>query len=398
MMQHASLKIATVPYRSIQCSTRKSPLASFKNQRCCRLLSTQATDKSDASTAQGSPVAAPPNQSLVDTWFRWTNGSSVVDLKEFIKERPKLDGWSEIYSLGRKYSPPSPTPTQTQPAPEPKSYITRWFQKHGLRGQGHRMEVAGRMFQAARRQAMDPRWYGPGRIGRDFQSRHAVLTMHFWFLHHRLSTESPFYTHEIDQHGSFLMAVESLEHYWSDSTSRLRNFGINEWTMSKHMNLLQKVSFAHMQHYDRCFALENPVARKEELRIAVRRHVLGEDWLQRPQPQHVQPDGTAVAILNDVVDRLVAYIECQHVNILERMPDSYFHQGHILWVDLPDFSNIKDNQGKPLELKPLHEEDILPIPWEQHWTLSGEKYYWNLDTNLTQTEHPGSGGGHSVKN
>jgi cytochrome b pre-mRNA-processing protein 3 len=381
MMQLRSLKLASLPYKSQYWS---SLLASSKSQRC---LSTQTADEATitASIDSSAPITG---NFVVDSWFRWTNGSSVVDLKSIVQDPPKLDRRSKITWGAPAYQPPPPKSVSDDNAQQQqhKSYLSRWYQKNSLKGQTRRMQVAGRMFQAARRQANDPRWYGPGRIGRDFQSRHAMVTMHLWFLHHRLSIESPYYTHEIDEHGSRLMVEELMDCFWTDSTSRLRDFGINEWTMSKHISLMQKVSFGHLQHYDKCFTQLEGDVRTEELKIAIRRHVLGEDWVRRPQPQH-----STDAILNDIVDRLVAYMQCQYVNILERMPDSFFHEGNILWVDVPDFSDLKDNRGRRIEARPLHPDDIVPIPWEQHWTLAGEKFYWNVYTDKTQMEHPGNG-------
>ena len=93
---------------------------------------------------------------------------------------------------------------------------------------------------------------------------------------------------------------------------------------------------------------------------------------------------------NDLVKRLTMYVEYQHVNLLEGVPDDYFWEGRIPWGDIPRFDDMKDNDGK--ELKEMGDAvpglELFPKPWQKCLTDAGHSYYWNKDTNETSWKPP----------
>ena len=93
---------------------------------------------------------------------------------------------------------------------------------------------------------------------------------------------------------------------------------------------------------------------------------------------------------DDQLRRLAAYVEYQYANIVMGVPDTYFWEGRIPWGNIPDFSGMKDNDGKALgEL-----EDIavgleeIPKPWMKTLTDAGDTYYWNTESNETTWKRP----------
>lgn len=273
-----------------------------------------------------------------------------------------------------------------------KNIFQRMFQKYSVSEQKNRILVAESLFQAATSQASDPRWYGPGRIGRDFRSYQALLTMHVWFLHKRLLAD------EDDPHNAALVQEELFDIFWIDSSNRMRAHGVNEMLINKNLKKVQQYSFMHMFHYDHCYTgelLDNPVDRLDALKMTIKTHVLllpslsdesddkenGEEIEEKILQKHIEHD--------DQAERMAWYVETQFQNILIDLPDSFFKKSRIAWVDLPSFDGMVDgNTGKELPERPLHSEDILPPDWTKSIANDGSYYYWNLKTREAVWERP----------
>lgn len=228
--------------------------------------------------------------------------------------------------------------------------------------------MGDRLFSAAQRRANDPIWYGPGRIGREFRARHAMLTMHIWFLHKRLVTD------KVDPHFSLLVQEELFDILWNDTLTRIRAQGVNELTVNKHLKDIQELTFLHLTHYDHAFAsfVDAPQKRFEELSALVWIHIL------------LKEDDVS----DDHLQRLVAYIDAQYHNIMFELPEEYFREGRIAWVNIPNFDGMKDSKGNVLENVPLNPEDVLPTGWYSALTDAGKTYYWNPDTSMVQWNRP----------
>ena len=223
------------------------------------------------------------------------------------------------------------------------------------------------------------RWFGPGRIGRDFRSYQALLTMHIWFLHKRLINDNE------DPHRAALIQEELFDIFWTDSSNRMRAHGVNEWLINKNLKTVQQYTFMHLFHYDHCYTgelLENPEHRLEELKNLVNAHIL----LLSPD------DETALNLHDDQAERIAWYIETQYQNIVLDLPDDFYRKARIAWTDLPSFDKMIDgNTGKELPEQPIDPEDILPDRWVRNIANDGTYYYWNVDTRQAQWERPSSG-------
>mmetsp|Transcript_15533 Transcript_15533/g.35600 ORF Transcript_15533/g.35600 Transcript_15533/m.35600 type:complete len:258 (+) Transcript_15533:531-1304(+) len=256
--------------------------------------------------------------------------------------------------------------------------------------------MAESLFQAATSQASDPRWYGPGGIGRDFRSYQAIMTMHVWFLHKRLLADAT------DPHEAALVQEELFDILWIDSSNRMRAHGVNEMLVNKNLKKVQQYTFMHMFHYDHCYSgdlLDNPSDRLEALKMTIKRHVLllpsltdendddgngnddesvvDEDILQK----HVEHD--------DQAERIAWYIETQFQNIMHDLPDSFFQKARIAWVDLPSFDRLIDgNTGNELPQRAIDPEDLLPLGWTKSIANDGSYYYWNMKTREAVWDRP----------
>lgn len=215
------------------------------------------------------------------------------------------------------------------------------------------------------------RWYGPGHVGRDFRARHAILTMHLWFLHKRLiSTDKV----AADNHSALLVQEELFDIFWDDTQKRIREQGVAEMTVGKHLNDVQQYTFQHLTHYDHAFTEFElkPKARFEELCGILWVHVL-----QREDD-----------FCSDQVQRMAYYIDTQYNNIMNRLPETYWTEGRLAWVDIPDFTKLRDNKGKILPEVPLDPYDLLPEGWYKALSNAGEAYYWNPEERTAQWQRP----------
>lgn len=242
--------------------------------------------------------------------------------------------------------------------------------RYSLRGQQHRIHTAEAFYQAASRQGADPRWFGPGRIARDFRSRHSLITMHIWFLHKRLIADA------VDRELALMIQEELFNILWDDTTCRIRQQGVGELLVNKHLLQVQQYTFLHLTHYDHAYTefLNKPAERLKELRKIVWQHILVRD----EEAEH----------RNDHLDRLAWYVEANYQNIMMDWPDQYYREARVAWVDLPDFSSMVDANGEPMEEKPLHPDDVLPSPWQRNITMRGVEYYWNPATMKSTWTRP----------
>jgi len=246
-------------------------------------------------------------------------------------------------------------------------YFSKLYNQYSITEQQNRIIMADRLFRFAQIRADDPRWYGPGRIGRDFRPRHAMLTMHLWFLQKRLIKNK-------DQN-SLLTQEELFEVFWDDTLKRIRAEGLSEMTINKHLKDVQQFTFQHLTHYDHAFAEYElkPKARYEEICGIVWIHIL-----QRAEKFN-----------SDQVQRLAFYIDAQFNNIHNLLPEEYWKEGQMAWIDIPSFKNLTDNAtGEVLPEKTVYEEDVLPKGWYKALTTAGEPYYWNPTQVSSQWEKP----------
>jgi len=258
--------------------------------------------------------------------------------------------------------------TSSLPSKE-KGIMSKMWDKYSPQGQHHRILIGERLFRSAEQRSSDPIWYNEGRIGRQFRPRHAMLTLHVWLLHKRLVAD----TH--DPHTSLLIQEELFDILWNNTRARIRAEGVNELTVNKHLKDVQQVTFQQCTHLDHAFSdfeTTDFEKRSEEIAAAIWMHILLKDE----------------EALNDHIRRLTAYVEYQFTNILHQLPDKYFREGRIAWGSIPDFSEMADNEGNPLEEPTIHKDDWLPGKWASAITEAGETYYWNIETSKAQWERP----------
>ena len=179
-----------------------------------------------------------------------------------------------------------------------------------------------------------------------------------------------------------MIQEELFDILWTDSTNRMRAHGVNEFLMTKNLKAVQQYTFMHCFHYDHCYTdlLDKPKERLEELKNLVQTHIL----LVNPE------DHLAIENSMDQAERIAWYIESQYINIIHDLPDELYRKARIAWVDLPDFSDLKDAKGKILE--PIMESDkakeSIPKFWVKTIANDGTYFYWNTETRESQWENP----------
>lgn len=283
------------------------------------------------------------------------------------------------------------------------------------------------------------RWYGPGRIPRTFRSRHAMVTMHLWFLHKRLIAANVPNGPLLGDHDTALRVQEELfEIFWNDTLCRIRAEGVREMSVTKSLLQVQQFTFLHLFHYDHIYQhlassqshLDHPKdasapgeeedgdastesfpaapatpppimegadqgdveeidplsvldpsldLRKVENRITELKKLI---WM------HIMVRDPQAKESDDHLTRLAWYIEAQYQNILVDWPGQYVSEARVAWVEPPDFHRLETNKGKVLPDIPIHTDDLLPEPWLTNITLRGATYYWNPKTGQSQWERP----------
>jgi cytochrome b pre-mRNA-processing protein 3 len=168
---------------------------------------------------------------------------------------------------------------------------------------------------------------------------------------------------------------ELFDIFWHDTKARIRAEGVNELTVNKHLKDVQQVTFQHLTHYDHAYSEYElmPAKRFEELAGLVWMHVLLKD----------EEDVT-----DDQLKRLAFYVDAQYNNIMHELPKPYFEEGRIAWVDIPDFTGLRDAKGSIVPERPIHPDDALPKDWFMALTDAGTKYYYNPVTKETRWDRP----------
>ena len=260
-------------------------------------------------------------------------------------------------------------------------------------------------------------WYGPGRIGRDFRSRHAVLTFHIWLLHKRLLLqEHPHLqpgpqplledipeedlktiprARRKDYNMCHDMDGELFNIFWDNTTCRIRALNVYELSVNKHLQNVQKYTFLHLVQYDHAYTDE--LLRNSTERMNFLRRLVALQWLR---PKSIDQRNKAYdrgIVLNDDqlfdhaddiedvyrntanhIDRIVHYIDVQVQNILYDLPYDHFINGHVQYVPLPQFANLHDTSspisidttnttanhptGRKLDNLPFMEYPDTPVP------------------------------------
>ena len=83
---------------------------------------------------------------------------------------------------------------------------------------------------------------------------------------------------------------------------------------------------------------------------------------------------------------MMAYIDGQYEHIKDHLLD----EGRTRWVNIPDFSGMRDIRGDPLEDIPINPDDILPKGWYEELNNAGKTYYWNESDRTVLWERPSS--------
>mmetsp|Transcript_4233 Transcript_4233/g.7417 ORF Transcript_4233/g.7417 Transcript_4233/m.7417 type:complete len:330 (-) Transcript_4233:59-1048(-) len=285
-------------------------------------------------------------------------------------------------------SPADGLDPQSRSKPQPPGLFSRLYERYSVAGQQRRLALGQFFFHAALRRSQEAAWYAPGRIPPTFKNKHAMLTLHVWFLHRRLIRDegtgiagdksgAAVVTdsgtgNTLTRESSLLVQEELFDLLWNDTRCRIRAEGVAELTVNKHLKDVQQLTFQQCTHLDQVFEehFGDDVKRVEELAYAMWMHVLNKDE----------------EVADDVIKRLAAYSEYEFQNILFLLPEQYFAEGRVGWGSMPDFSGMKDSAGKILPSVDTVKE--LPEGWIQALTDAGDVYYWDTATDKTQWDKP----------
>jgi len=288
------------------------------------------------------------------------------------------------------------------------STIQKLKSRYSIQSQQNRVIQASNLLQAIKHQAHDSKWYMDDvtpsssslsnhkiskqkqqyKVKPDFRQIHAMLSMHLWFINHRLHTHNQsLQENDIQKHNNLLLQEELFDMFWTDTTSRIRAYdGIHEMMVNKHLKDAQRATLTHCIHYDHAFdTFPHDVEKRFELIYeAVWVHVFaGEKDVNQ-----------------DLIRKISAYVEYQRANVVKKLPDEYFDEGRIAWGNIPEFG-LDDNGDNNIEKEdslderdtkrlsgPLRGMTFLKDNWVQILSTAGKPYYWNMDTDETRWDRP----------
>lgn len=209
---------------------------------------------------------------------------------------------------------------------------------------------------------------------------HALLTLHIWLVHRRLLLSmNAEETNSLRHSATILLQEEYFETFWHDTKVRIRYEKVQELMVEKSLRDVQNYTFQHFMALDHAIdknnehLFDNPRI-KEDVGLALWTHVY------RSNEQ----------IDDEVVDCLADYVLQQYHNIVHLLPQKYFDQGRIKWIECPSevissLAGVLDDSTGVINER-LGEK--LPPHWYTNLTDAGELYYWNEQTMMSSWERP----------
>eukprot|EP00593_Proboscia_inermis_P005942 CAMPEP_0171301012 /NCGR_PEP_ID=MMETSP0816-20121228/10037_1 /TAXON_ID=420281 /ORGANISM="Proboscia inermis, Strain CCAP1064/1" /LENGTH=279 /DNA_ID=CAMNT_0011778135 /DNA_START=129 /DNA_END=968 /DNA_ORIENTATION=+ len=246
-----------------------------------------------------------------------------------------------------------------------KNIFARIVDRYSISGQQKRIKMGEAYFQAAKRRSIDRLWCTDCKVGKAFRPQHAILTMHVWFLNRRLITDRH------NSHQSLLVQEELFDILWYDTKTRIRaQPGINELSVDKHLKDVQNYTFQQCMDFDEAFDIPSSEKKRrdDELGLAIWNNI------------YLKDDN----VPDEFVDGIAKYVAEQHENVVHLLPQNYWTEGRIGFVDIPRMTNKK---ASPKDLVD-DEMEALPDGWFPALTESGESYYWNEQTMNTTWSKP----------
>lgn len=96
------------------------------------------------------------------------------------------------------------------------------------------------LFNSCYDHATQPAFREHLRLDNDFFHKHALINLHVWMVHNRLRTAP----------NGKLLQEQMFDRFWENTTERIRELGVPELTVNKHLRETQTFSFGAATVYD----------------------------------------------------------------------------------------------------------------------------------------------------
>lgn len=261
--------------------------------------------------------------------------------------------------------------------------------------------MSQRLFRAAEYRALNRYWFTYGQVPNEFRARHGMLTLYVWMLHKRLmrrelllgnddgeKTQQSENEVPSEMHEARLIQEELFDILWNDTKARIRaESGISELMVNKYLKDVQEITYQNCFLLDDCFhsvgigdddgdSDGSLKERRERLGNILYNFV----YLKRDD------------VPSMLIRRMVEFVEEEYENVAEVLPEEYFSQGRIGWLEyFPNLDDLVSDDGVKLpNVVDDFENDpeYLPANWRKALTDSGDAYYWNMDNFETTWEKP----------
>jgi len=206
-----------------------------------------------------------------------------------------------------------------------------------------------------------PEWYNEGLIGTEFRSRHSLIMLHCWMLHKRLLSE-----------GSKGKTIQEalFDELWDDTGNRIRNVGVNELSINKHLKEVQGYSFRQCLELDEAVAKEHPDEVLEDIGGVVWRfNYLRSDNIE---PDHVM--------------KVADYVFREYTTLKEISGEAIL-EGRVAFGPLPEWTG--DENSRSPEIGDTDGGDSNDSgEWKRAISNDGSVYWWNTTTRETSWTKP----------
>mgnify|MGYP000548392384 CR=1 FL=1 len=199
-----------------------------------------------------------------------------------------------------------------------------------------------------------PTWYREGLIKREFRSKHHLIMLHCWLIHKRL----------ISEEGGKVVQEAMFDELWEDTSNRIRNVGVNELSINKHLKDVQGYSFRYCIELDEALTKETPDEVKEEIGGALWRfNFLRDDDVEA-----------------DHVMKMADYVYREHES-LKDVSLAAMCEGRVAFGRPPRWDTTTTSSSSMSSV-------VEDGEWKRAITNEGKEYFWNSTTRESRWTLP----------
>lgn len=221
------------------------------------------------------------------------------------------------------------------------------------------------LFRSIEDQATQEAWFKPSGLGslqRSWVSEHTLIAIHVWIIHNRLKVDYNINTDSGLFSGRRMME-ELFSRFWEDTTLRIRNAGVQELSVNRQLENVQRMTFNDFYEYDEAIKVEDDD--NMELATAIWRSLFRE-----------AENADVEAVL-----RMADYVKREVVSVLLQ-PKEDIYRGWVLWGPC---------LGETYQMRIDRKKAMLEGEWRDALDPTGKVFFYHTSTQERKYEVPSEG-------